>query len=197
MKSEKNRLNSKERYDSILDAAAVLFAEYGYDNVTTKRLAEAAGCSEALLYRHFPGKEAIYDALFEEFRQFQNEPAVIEIVDGSYLKSLKAFYESLSTGNFIRKTSGQVRRNLVKAVRNRPSYSEKCKDAIMDGSDILKDSIEPLIRKAVENGEISTEREIGLIARAFWTMCAGSKWIASYSRKPEFLPFEELINIIF
>lgn len=46
--------------DRILDAAAEVMARLGLARTTTKEIARAAGCSEALLYKHFPDKEAIF-----------------------------------------------------------------------------------------------------------------------------------------
>jgi AcrR family transcriptional regulator len=57
------RLSSDERRVSILKAARGVFAESGFRGTTTRALAEAAGVSEALLFQHFPTKEALYAAM--------------------------------------------------------------------------------------------------------------------------------------
>ncbi|MBT8491700.1 MAG: TetR/AcrR family transcriptional regulator, partial [Deltaproteobacteria bacterium] len=57
------RLSADERREAILEAAMPLFAERGFSAVTTRDIADAAGVSEALLYRHFRGKQAIFEAL--------------------------------------------------------------------------------------------------------------------------------------
>ena len=44
----------------ILDAAIPLFVDQGFKGVTTRLLAQKAEVSEALLYQHFPSKEALY-----------------------------------------------------------------------------------------------------------------------------------------
>jgi len=49
-----------ERKRAIVEAAMPLFARKGYAETTTKDLAQAAGVSEPLLYKHFPSKEALY-----------------------------------------------------------------------------------------------------------------------------------------
>src|SRR5689334_21727127 len=54
------RLSSEERRQTILDASVPLFARDGVRGVTTKQVAREAGVSEALLYQHFPSKEALY-----------------------------------------------------------------------------------------------------------------------------------------
>ena len=54
------RLNCSERKAAIVKAALPLFARNGFSSTTTKQLAQAAGVSEALLYKHFPSKELLY-----------------------------------------------------------------------------------------------------------------------------------------
>lgn len=57
------RLDSDERRKAIVAAAVPLFARRGFSGATTKELAEAAGISEALLFRHFPTKKQLYDEI--------------------------------------------------------------------------------------------------------------------------------------
>jgi len=54
------RLSAEERREAIVKAALPLFARKGFANATTRELAEAAGVSEALIYKHFPSKESLY-----------------------------------------------------------------------------------------------------------------------------------------
>lgn len=46
-------------HDALSRAALELFAEQGYDNTSTVRIAERAGVSEMTLFRHFPSKSAL------------------------------------------------------------------------------------------------------------------------------------------
>jgi AcrR family transcriptional regulator len=52
-----------ETRERVLEAAARVFAEYGYAAGTTNRIAEAAGMSVGSLYQYFPNKDAILVAL--------------------------------------------------------------------------------------------------------------------------------------
>ena len=54
------RLDSDERRKRIVRAAVPLFARRGFAGTTTREIAEAAGISEALLFRHFPSKQLLY-----------------------------------------------------------------------------------------------------------------------------------------
>lgn len=63
---------SRERFDRILDAAAELFAEVGYDAVTADEIAARADTSVGGLYRFFPDKLAVFHALADSyFNQLQ------------------------------------------------------------------------------------------------------------------------------
>jgi AcrR family transcriptional regulator len=57
------KLSSDERRAAIIRAVRHVFAEKGFDGATTRELADAAGVSEALLFKHFPHKEAIFSAM--------------------------------------------------------------------------------------------------------------------------------------
>ena len=61
------KLTSEERRASIIQAVRHLFANKGFEGTTTRELAEAAGVSEALLYRHFPTKEALFAAIRQSY----------------------------------------------------------------------------------------------------------------------------------
>jgi TetR/AcrR family transcriptional regulator len=58
-------VSSAQRRPQILDAAADLFAANGFAGTTTRAIAQAAGTSETVLFRHFPTKERLYAALLE------------------------------------------------------------------------------------------------------------------------------------
>ena len=58
-----SKMSSEDRRTAIIKTARRVFVEKGFDRTTTRELAEAAGVSEALLFKHFPSKEALYSAI--------------------------------------------------------------------------------------------------------------------------------------
>src|ERR1700757_3108376 len=54
---------SRERLRRVLDAADEVLAQEGSDAFTTTRIAEAAGIPVGSVYRYFPDKQAIVEAL--------------------------------------------------------------------------------------------------------------------------------------
>jgi AcrR family transcriptional regulator len=91
------RLDTYHRRERILDVAADLFAEYGYDAVTTLQLAEGVGCSESSLFKMFPTKDQIYDALFREWATTVQELPVIALEGNSAIKTLRKFFNVYRT----------------------------------------------------------------------------------------------------
>ena len=59
----RQRLTRDERYETILAAARTVFARHGYHRAGTAEIARAAGCSEPMLYKHFPSKQALFAAV--------------------------------------------------------------------------------------------------------------------------------------
>src|SRR5258706_3826501 len=47
------------RKRALVEAAITLFADEGYGGVSTRAVAERAGCSETLLFRYFRGKRGL------------------------------------------------------------------------------------------------------------------------------------------
>jgi AcrR family transcriptional regulator len=59
----RKRLTAADRKSTILTAAKRLFAEKGFHGVSVDMIARKVGISPAILYRHFPSKEALYEEL--------------------------------------------------------------------------------------------------------------------------------------
>jgi AcrR family transcriptional regulator len=62
----KKRLPADQRRQSILDAALTVLSAEGYAGTTTARVAQQAGISEPILYRHFSSKRDLLRALLDE-----------------------------------------------------------------------------------------------------------------------------------
>jgi AcrR family transcriptional regulator len=71
------RMTSDLRRQLILGAAKRCFARHGYNGTTTKSVAAAAAISEALLFKHFPSKAALYAEILSEECEADPELAVL------------------------------------------------------------------------------------------------------------------------
>lgn len=56
---------AEERRLQILRVAVSLFSQRGFVGTTTKEIAQAAGVSEAMVFRHFANKQELYSAILD------------------------------------------------------------------------------------------------------------------------------------
>ena len=57
------RLKAPQRREQLIEVATKLFAKLGYEATTTASIAEAAGVTEPILYRHFKNKQDLFVAI--------------------------------------------------------------------------------------------------------------------------------------
>jgi AcrR family transcriptional regulator len=60
------RLKAPQRREQLISVATRLFAERGYEATTTAAIADAAGVTEPILYRHFDSKQDLFVAIVRE-----------------------------------------------------------------------------------------------------------------------------------
>ena len=61
----RERLSGEERRQQIVEAAIDLFSRKGFRGTTTREIAEVAGISEAMIFKHFTTKQELYSAIIE------------------------------------------------------------------------------------------------------------------------------------
>lgn len=59
------RMTAGDRRRQIVDVAMRLFSDRGFRGTTTKEIAQAAGVSEAIIFRHFASKDDLYTAIID------------------------------------------------------------------------------------------------------------------------------------
>ena len=62
---QQGRMKGDARREQILQTAVNLFSQRGFKGTTTKEIARAAGVSEAMVFRHFENKDALYGAILD------------------------------------------------------------------------------------------------------------------------------------
>lgn len=72
-KNQPRQERAKRTYEAILTAAAELLVEVGVERISTNLVAERAGITVPALYRYFPNKYAVLNALGAVMMDRQNE----------------------------------------------------------------------------------------------------------------------------
>lgn len=68
------RMSAEERRQQLLQVAVGLFSNCGFSGTTTKQIAQAAGVSEAIIFRHFASKDELYHAILEKCKGGMEKP---------------------------------------------------------------------------------------------------------------------------
>src|ERR1700677_538157 len=79
------RMQGTDRRQKLIETALDVFSRKGFDGATTKEIAVEAGVTEAIIFRHFPTKQALDTAVV----QAKRDPAEIE----AWIASVKSFTE--------------------------------------------------------------------------------------------------------
>jgi AcrR family transcriptional regulator len=58
-----SRLKGPQRREQLIQVATKIFAKWGYNAATTAAIADAAGVTEPILYRHFASKQEMFVAI--------------------------------------------------------------------------------------------------------------------------------------
>src|SRR5882724_2698615 len=100
------RLDNLGRRRGIVDAAVPLFARKGFAGTTTKEIAEAAHVSEALVFKHFPSKAALYDAIVRLGCEGDPGLECLNTMEASTASLIDLVYGML--GHFVGAASGEM-----------------------------------------------------------------------------------------
>lgn len=92
----RKRLKASERKAIILANARRIFSAHGYEAARTQDIARKSGVSEALMYRHFPSKQALYRAVLREVIQEQDASiealTISELNGAAFIRNLRAYF---------------------------------------------------------------------------------------------------------
>lgn len=133
---------ARRRVEELLDAAAEVLDEVGYDKATTSMVAERAGVSPGTFYRWFPDKATLADALAER-----------------YLEDLGAMYQSLLDGDPEEPAAALVSRvilALTDMVTTHPALGALLASAIAPGNPspaghLLRDNMNAQLESLIDH----------------------------------------------
>jgi TetR/AcrR family transcriptional regulator len=89
-------MRAEDRRRQIVEVASELFSQRGFNGVRTKEIADRAGISPAILFRHFPSKEAIYSAILDHKLKQAAERIRARLQDAAGRKDDRAFFGALA-----------------------------------------------------------------------------------------------------
>ena len=121
----------------ILDAAERLFSAHGVDGVAVRDLARELGLTPSSLYNHFPGKQALYEAVLE-----RGLGPIVAMIQASWRH-----------GELRRDTVAATVDGMVTHLTQHPHLGRLVQRALLEDTDsvraLIGRSLEPLYREGV------------------------------------------------
>jgi len=107
MAIKRKRVSAAERRDQVLAVARQLFARQGFRGTTTRQIADQAQVNEAILFRHFRSKEALYWAVLDDLSRQRNsrgnlQALIAERIGSSKPNADEEFFAAIAEGILAR-----------------------------------------------------------------------------------------------
>ena len=181
------QVRSSKRLVALLDATADIISDIGYETLTTAMVAERAGASIGTVYRYFPDRIAVLQALISRNRQRAQQAVVdnlhkssassvgdaLDVVFNTYLDLFRSEpgFRSLRLGDVLDIRPAQTSRT------GNADFAQLVGDELAQKLSLTLDS---RARMALETG---IEVMDSLLARAFLRVERGDRAIVDEARR--------------
>ncbi|MEU1544782.1 TetR/AcrR family transcriptional regulator [Nocardia sp. NPDC005745] len=172
MTGTRGRPRSEDARRAILRAALELCARDGYQDLTIKAIADAAGAGRQTVYRWWPDKASV---LMEALVELAEEnPALLVRAESA---DVLAEVESLLTATYelARKLTGQALVGLMADAQRDPVLSERLQETVIGPR---RATLRTLLRRGVDNGEFTEVVPLDLVV----DFAFGAMWYRLLSR---------------
>jgi AcrR family transcriptional regulator len=115
---EKNQEQEPEKRRQILDGATRVFLNTGYEGASMSVIAQAAGVSKGTLYVYFTNKEALFNAVVENYCQIHAE----HVFDSLYVDTAPLDVALFDCGRRYATALTNARPFIGSPLQNRPSF---------------------------------------------------------------------------
>ena len=163
------KLTYDERKKQILEIAFELFAKNGFRKTTTKTIAQKAGISEALLYKHFSSKTELYNAIRDYTKnKIKNslDKSFSQIPDFYSLEELKNILKSFIL-KFLKNV--QSNPNLIRIILYAKLEDPEFSSLFIKPDNMSDKPIQNLFNKAIEK-KLIKNIDIKLISKYFFSI---------------------------
>lgn len=172
MTGTRGRPRSQETRRAILRAALELCERDGYQDLTIKAIADAAGAGRQTVYRWWPDKAAV---LMEALAGLAEEDPALRVRAES--ADALAEVEGLLTATYelTRKLTGQALVGLMADAQRDPALSERLQSAVIGPR---RAALRTLLRRGVDSGEFTGAVPLDLVV----DFAFGAMWYRLLSR---------------
>lgn len=149
------RADARRNYELLIAAAAEAFAEHGADDVSLEEIARRAGVGIGTLYRHFPARQALLEAVYKD------QVDGLEVLAGKLLTAESpgdALAEWLRAFAAFGRTKRSLSAALIATLGKESELLSAC-------SKVLRGCTEALLTRAQEAGVVRPDVQSGDLLR--------------------------------
>lgn len=180
-------MRSSKRLAGLLDATAAVVHDIGYETLTTAMVADRAGASIGTVYRYFPDRIAVLQALIARNRQ-RAEEAIVSAVNNSMAKTVSEAIDVVVDGfvELFREEKGFRSLRLGDVLDIRPAQSARGGNAAL--AHTIGDAFADKLSLTVDSkGRMALETAVdvidSLLARAFVRVDRGDQAVIAEARR--------------
>ncbi len=147
------RADARRNYDRLLATAAAAFAEHGADDVSLEEIARRAGVGIGTLYRHFPVRQALLEAVYKD------QVDGLEVLAGKLLAAespADALAQWMRAFAAFGRTKRSLSSALVATIGKDSELLSACSATLRSCTDMLLDRAKQagLVREDVRSGDV-------------------------------------------
>jgi AcrR family transcriptional regulator len=141
------RADAQRNYERLLSAAAAAFTEHGADDVSLEEIARRAGVGIGTLYRHFPTRQALLEAVYREQVEAVRAAAEEQLQSDAPAEALAAWLRVLVDFS-------STKHSLTTALL---ATMDKDSELLSSCSAVIRGAAEALLARAQEAGAVRAD----------------------------------------
>ncbi len=169
------RADARRNRQRLIEAALAAFAEHGADDASLDEIARRAGVGIGTLYRHFPTRQALLEAVYRS--QVEALCALAEVYsaqlgDASATDALARWLEALVA-------FAATKRNLTISMMS--SLGGKNAEVVSSCSAMVREAVVPLLARAQQAGEIRPDVDVSDLLKMSHAISVACEYPSSHS----------------
>src|SRR5499427_427254 len=149
------RADAQRNYARLLDAASAAFLEHGADDVSLEEIARRAGVGIGTLYRHFPTRQALLEAVYRD---------QVDLLEARAEELLRTESPGDALADWLRALMkfSSTKHSLISAML---AGLGKDSELLSSCSKVLREAADALLARAQEAGVVRPDADSGDVIR--------------------------------
>ena len=169
------RADARRNRQRLIEAALAAFAEHGADDASLDEIARRAGVGIGTLYRHFPTRQALLEAVYRS----QVEALCAQAQDYSAAAGDVSASEALTRWLEALVAFAATKRNLTISMMS--SLGGKNAEVVSSCSAMIREAVVPLLARAQQAGEIRPDVDVSDLLKMSHAISVACEYPSTHS----------------